>query len=389
MARSKIHTTIPLDTLADIWDINPILFNGCNGEGLVMYDSTTRPVIWQHNWQKHDQLGRDTIARSLRQAERNFERELGWPIAPTVIVNEEHYHVELWTESGLLSGGHVRNELALKWGMIQAGGVEATSTIALARPIDWDDLDNDGIQETWTLSATTTVTDVNEIAVYFSENDRMTSDLETWRIRPVDIEISGGEVTITGKRWQVIRPSQWEQPSPQAYEGIQYDDNSNFVATVDIRRKYFNTTASHVTFYWCDGSTQTGYFDIVGNHYVMPYAGTYDNTEGEWTETGFTFSSNSDLRKLTVSYLAGIPLENGQVEEEVATVVAQFATGFMPKNMGATIPVEAMFNHWREDMARNAQILPYNADEFRNPLGAWRGAMEAWRYIVRQDRRSA
>lgn len=398
MARAATVTAVSLDQLADIYEIHPILFNSLNGEGLMMYGQDTRPVQWQRNWQAHDMLGRSAIANAVYQAERNFIRELTWPITPTMFVNEKCFDVRLWEEPHFLtsisrqesfgSTNAGRCLLALRWGQIIAGGIEVTTTVSSSASLTCSEPNRLSINETWTVTVPTTATNPDEIHVYYAAADRLTSDVASWEIRPLDITISGGNAVIVGKRWQVVDPALQEVVSPEAYQGIEYSDDSNFVTAVEVRRIRLDTTQPHVTFYWRDGTTQTGFIEVEGNYHVVPYVGTYNTTTGVWDKLPFTYSRNEDLRYLTVTYQAGLPLVNGRVEQEVAQLIAQFATGFMSENMGNVIPTETQFNYWREDMARNAQILPYNADEFRNPLGAWRGAMEAWRYIIRQDRRS-
>ena len=397
MARAKTVTAVPLDQVAELYDIHPILFNGCNGEGLFMFGEASRPIQYQYNWQNHDMLSREAVARAIYQAEKNFQRELTWPIRPTTVVDEKCYHVQLWEEPQFLTslgpttfaGNPSQNRvpLALQWCQIIAGGIEVTTTLSTGTSLVWSDPDQLWIDATWTVTLATTVTDPSEIHVYYRAADRLTSAITTWEIRPLDITISGGTATIVGKRWQVVLPSLQERINPEAIEGIDYADDANFATAVEIRRIRLDTTQPHVTFYWQDGTTQTGFIEVWGTYSVIPYVGTY--TGGVWVKAPFSFAQNADLRYLTVSYQAGLPLTSGRVDEEVAQLITQFATGFMSDNMGNVIPTETQFNYWREDMARNAQILPYNADEFRNPLGAWRGAMEAWRYIVRQDRRSS
>lgn len=400
MARSKVITQLSLDEVAEAYEIHPILFNGCMGNNLFMFGEASRPVQYQYNWQNHDMLSRTAIAKGILQAEKNFQRELTWFIRPTVVTDEKCYHVQLWEEPQFLSSVSARETsfagsndanrcpIVLQWGQIIAGGVSVTTTLSAGAALVWSDPNSNGTDETWTVTLATTATDPDEIHVYYASADRLTSDVSSWEIRPLDITISGGTATIVGKRWQVVSPAVQEIVNPEAYEGIDYSLDDNFITQVEVRRIRFDTTQPHVTFYWKDGTTQTGFIEVVGNYTVMPYVGSYNTTTGAWDKGGFSFSRNSDLRMLTVTYLSGIPLSGGRVEQEVAQLVAQFATGFMSENMGNVIPTESEFNYWREDMARNAQILPYNADEFRNPLGAWRGAMEAWRYIVRQDRRS-
>lgn len=401
MARAKALTSIPLDQVGEIYEIHPVLFNGCNGEGLMMFGEATRPVQWQFNWQNHDMLSRNAIANAIYKAERSFERELTWPIRPTYIANEKCFNVELWLENQFLvtpsaqessfaGSNDNRSLMPLRWGQIIAGGIETSITLSTNLAVTYSQPNSLGINETWTATIATTATDPNEIRVFFRSNERLPNapNIGSWEIRPLDITISGGTATIVGKRWQGVLPSLAEQMNPEAYGGIDYSDDANFITAIEVRRIRLDTTLPHVTFYWKDGTTQTGFIEVWGNYHVIAYPGTYNATTGVWDKAALSFSSNDDLRYLTVSYQAGVPLADGRVDQEIAQLVCQFATGLMSASMGNVIPTEEIFNYWREDMARNAQILPYNADEFRNPLGSWRGAMEAWRYIVRQDRRS-
>jgi hypothetical protein len=59
------------------------------------------------------------------------------------------------------------------------------------------------------VTVATTLTDPGEVAIYFVLGDRLDDDMALsarWRIEPVSVTISGGNATIKGKRWLVVKP---------------------------------------------------------------------------------------------------------------------------------------------------------------------------------------
>jgi len=387
MARASIATAVSLDQWAALWGIHPALFNGVMGSGLIKGDRTSRPVLYQHDWQNHDALGRESIAAAIQEAESRIAAELGWKAQPTA-ESDTLYRVTLVESSEAFIEQRITELLTpLHWGHVQNGGVITETLVEANVPVTYGEADDSNNRRSWSATLSTTLTDTSELAVYFSDNDRLTDRDETWRIRPVRLSISGGILTITGQRWQMVKPELWETLNPGLVEGLSPVNDDNFVFSVDVYRRRVVNTSSHVTFYWTDGTTQTGFLDVYGKWHVKLQPGTY--ADSEWTASALTYTDPAKLRKVTVNYVAGQPTDAfGNVSTELARHIDRFSVGFLPKDMGSVVPAEMNYKYWREVLTADGNLRFYDYDPtlLENPLGKWRGAVEAWQYITRQNR---
>lgn len=382
MAYARTVTAVSLDQFAEIIGIHPMIFNGCMGSGTIMGGQTSRSLFYQYSWQNHDQVGREHIAVAIAEAETNLTKELGWSPRPEAF-GEVFYDVPVYEPlMAFLSSNWAyntakRHEIATKRSMLVGGGIETMSVIATNTPLVWDDPDNDGIKERWTLTLPTTVTDPKEIAVYFAATDRFNESVdEMWRIRPVRIAIAGGFVTIRGSRWQVVKPAHMEKLNPDVVEGIDSRVDANFAAALDVYRRYTNDTTVHMTATFYDGTAQTGHIKPSTPGAFVPYAGAYSG--GAWNDVSFR---DNMIPRLDVDYVAGFPTDDhGNVDRELARVICQLATGYLPAFPGGgDAAYQTFYSLFREDSTSGRAAM--TPDEFYNPFGTWRGAVEAWRYV--------
>jgi hypothetical protein len=393
MANAQTPTAVSLDQFAQLMDVHPIIFNGLQGdEGVIMGDQTTRPLHYQYSWQFHESLGREAIAHALSQAETAIELELGAYLRPTWISSEK-----VWRKNYALyvpqTPGYMDTEaleravLYPRRGQVLAGGIEARAVLSASAALTYADLDGDDVEESWslTVSGVTTVTDTREVEVYFVADDRMgdTSYDERWRIRPVQITLDGTTLTIKGKRWQVATPALYEKPDMGLDDGINYNDADNFVTHLAVIRHYTDATTPYVNFYWLDGTAASeGYFVQQGANSVIPYIGEYSN--GAWVKTEDFPTTADQFHYLTMQYQSGLQVDaNGNVPRPLALAIVHFALGFLPDEAAQVVPSEKVWNYFRREPSegKGGTMLGYTPEEFKNPFGTWRGAMEAWRYI--------
>jgi hypothetical protein len=130
-------------------------------------------------------------------------------------------------------------------GYVQAVGIEALDLITANSMIVYSDEDGDGIQETFTLTTATSITDPLQIAVYFSATERWddTPVAAQWRIQPVRVSIAAGVATITGSRWLCVKPALYVgalNVKRIDSDGLLLTTASNFATTFDIYRRYTN-----------------------------------------------------------------------------------------------------------------------------------------------------
>jgi hypothetical protein len=101
-------------------------------------------------------------------------------------------------------------------GEVRAIGVETVLAIQVAAAVTYTDEDGDGIDDTFTISAASTLTDASQVAVYFSLADRFngfgatTALSPRWRVQPITVTISGGTVTVKGPKQLCVKPIKYE-----------------------------------------------------------------------------------------------------------------------------------------------------------------------------------
>ena len=194
----------------------------------------------------HKHVSRESLAEAIKDAEDQLSNYVGYNLLPTWEIDERHNTQrpgmpELFS-SGYNIRGQYKNIRTDKFHVI-SGGQRAKTVIEADSTITRSDEDGDGYAETCTVTAATSVTDVNEIRVFYPEEN----GADEWEIRPLDsVSISGGTVTIAFKVWQIALPDLLEGLNAK---GINGDNASNFLTEVDVYRVWNNPEAQ-VQFLW-------------------------------------------------------------------------------------------------------------------------------------------
>jgi hypothetical protein len=211
------------------------------------------------------------------------EQELGYNLAPAYTLDEE------W-DYGFPT-------ILRKKHLIEIGE-PATSTIqlAVALTLSAGGVPNDPI----VIVVATTVTEVDEICVYYPGEDV--------QIHPSKVVIAGGNATITIPRARLVDPDIDLNCDPCP----NWDDDRNFLATVDVKRCYNNPQgAFFVWFGDCSVPCLTSFNEITQDAYgritsnrlslVEFYPASYSG--GTFTPVHFTNCCNPC--RLRVSYKSG------------------------------------------------------------------------------------
>lgn len=386
--------------------------------GLAQVTSSCNEVIFQHAWQGVDAAGREDIEEAIIRAEQIFfdharfwpapkyveKRNIQWPRYPDV-------RFDNWGFSGS-DGRWLTVNVGESY--IQKIGIETRTLIEAVRPVTYTDLDSDTLFETFTLTVVTSVTDPAELAVYFSTADRWDGSAvgEKWRVRPLNIVISGGTATITGKRWLVVKPVLYEGVSPE--DGIDALDNANFVTTLDVYRLYIDPTGittataqaeliyetSPWPYYACACDNPSNNYDPAALASATGRGGirdsllgevsigksVYNATSGQWGAPGCGGCSIPD--RVTLRYQAGYPLNaEYRMDDRVKRTVAKLAAAELPQRLCACDSANRAWYHWQFDLARtegggDESYGAISPDDLNNPIGSKRGQVMAWREIV-------
>ncbi len=416
---------LPLESWRQIMQFHPFWFWGITDTDLLKTVDGCNPITRQYAYQNSDAASRTEIAAAIATAEQRLFDELDfWP-APAYVRETVLYpwQGQAWGRWGSvqLSAQHV-----------QAIGVEAHTAIALATAVAYTDADSDGYMDTFTVGpVATTVTDPDEIALYFAAADRFdgpdySTDVgERWRVMPVRISLSGGMVTIKGPAWLLVKPITYEGVTNIGANGLApttaASTPAHFATMLDIYRRYpdatgTTATTAAATLTWetrpchgvwccCDGCSQTttqgsasdpsatatalarvGLRDPVHGIVSLGEA-VYNSTTGIWSETCCSSCDTPD--RATISYLSGYPLDSrGQMDPFWQTVVARFAAAELARPICGCDDANRELARWQLDLARTgATDELYGAisqEDLSNPFGTRRGAVFAWRAI--QDR---
>ncbi len=167
MARASTPTLLSLDRFASIFGINPVHFNGGDGDSIAIFklQGTCNDFWPQYNWQYNDRLSREELARAIYSAEEDLARVLGYYPAPQWIAQEvhkfdRHYRRDLWSSGGLNVRG-ARKSINLRYGKFIQAGQRAVTLVGTATTagltLVYSDPDGDGFDELVTITLPTTL----------------------------------------------------------------------------------------------------------------------------------------------------------------------------------------------------------------------------------------
>lgn len=407
------YPLLPLDLWRAEMGFNPWHFWGMT--------NTTAPVssiaaglVREHSWQNADASGREDIRKAIHTAETLwFGHARFWP-APVYsedILPWPRLSDQRQMRIGRMDPRYGWAPVLLREGKIRNVGVETLTAIQVGAAVAYADHDSDGLKEDFVLTAATTVTDINEIAVYFSAADRLYEDSalsERWRVEPVTVAISGGTVTIKGKRWLLAKPVLYESAA-----AIDPGVDANFVTTLDIYRRYTyrdGTTAanSQASLIWesrpsYDGSGVTSATDpssigIVAARVgvrnseagiITPAEALYNTTTSQWYHpTPVTFETNEPDR-VQVRYLAGEDLdERGWMQPWARTAIARLAAAELQRSICGAEVANRSLSYWQFDVSRVRGTEEYqiSLNSLDNPFGTRRGHIYAWQQMMDRAR---
>lgn len=406
-------TIMPLDFWRQEIGYNPWHFWGLADQTIVPVTSKCNDIVHEYAWQGTDEAGRADIRSAIMTAEKMlFDNLSFWP-AP--VYTEDTLPWPKYVDRRLYRnsrrdamGGWI--PITLNEGYVQNTGIEALSLIQAGAAVVFSDADADGLNDTFTITQITSVTDPDEIAIYFTTADRLPDDSEIsarWRIEPVHVTISAGTATIKGKAWLVVKPIKYES---KANYPIDPTVAANFITTCDIYRRYtyrdgqVSTTNSQAALIWetkpcnCCGSSVPNSTDPASEGWiaarsgirdaytgiVVPAEAVYNATTGTWSHPCSCFNTCGEPDRVLVRYLAGVGLDqHGWMQKNMRTLVSRLTCAEMTHRICACDVANREWNNWAFDVSRveGPETYQANLDILSNPLGTRRGHIFAWQQI--------
>lgn len=397
MARSSIKTWLPLDDFARIIGLNPLSFNQLQSPTL-QQNTVCGDIFFQYSWQHSDRVGRDDIARAIREAELDISREVGFNLLPDWEVEERLNYPQPSNPELFGIGLNVRGmpkSVELKKGMVISGGVKAKTLIQSGAVVLRSDLDVDNFAETCTVTVPTSIADINEIRAYYPAKD---GD-DAWEIRPIKVTLSGGNAIITFKVWQISAANQMDAINA---EPLDADLSSSYETTVDVYRVY-NDPATQVQFIWENGmggcgscqacllSTQSGCFHLrdprIG--FAVPSPATWNSSTQSFDATSYSACREPD--QVRFWYYSGFEDKNAtmpkvELADQWKSAIAYYAASKFERSVCGCSNVNQFIDKWRLDAAYSSIEnggFEVTAEAMSNRLGTSMGAIYAWRQIQR------
>lgn len=413
---------LPLETFRKVLGYNPYHFWGLVNSKVPVTNACPS-VVLQYAWQNADAIGRSEIAEAIEEAEDKLLQYLNFAIAPRYIsktVPWPQYFDGRQARFAPVNANGKRVGVYLGEGMIQAVGVETLTQIGTAA-VTLSDLTGDGLYDTFTTAPlATTVTNESEIAAYFIVADRFddTGLSDRWRILPVSVSISGGNVVVSGRSWLLIKPLLREGFSDDAQEGLDPDDTANYAAQLVIYQRttstngetvetsqgvlLWDTDPCHGPFCWCGSCSginydpASSYSDPAAVGMAVARVGVRDAVLGEMlpaqalrSTSGIWYDQYALYRepdRVTLRVLAGWPLEpNGDVSRRYQTLVARLAAAEMERPISSCDVANRAVSRWQFDVARaagaNDEQYSISPTDLDNPFGTRRGQVLAWKKV--------
>lgn len=398
MARSDVRTWLSLDRWAQIIGLNPLNWNQLSSNSLFP-NNTCGDIFFQFDWQNSDRLGRDTIAMAIQQAEREMAQEAGFNLLPDWTVDERVPYAEPAVPGMIGYGGRnprgLWKSVELTKGHVLSGGVRTKTLIQSGVAITRQDDDTDGYAETCVINVNTSVTDINEIRVYYPAK----SGADGWEIRPILVTISNGIANIQFKAWQVVAANQMDALDAQPLDA---HAAGSYETTVDVYRVY-NDPQTQVTFLWestgdcsdccgtcvaCQFGAQTGCF-----HARDPRLGMIVPTPGSWNSEDSAFdaaewSACREPDQLRTWYYSGwenkqLTAPKVQMDPYWEYAVAYYACSKFDRPVCGCSNVQQFIDKWRTDamVQPDGVTIVTTPEMLANRLGTSLGALYAWKRI--------
>ena len=295
---------------------------------------------------------RDEMAYYLAEAQDEIEQHANYYLKARWTTNEDKpYSYPVLTD----------------WRKVIAGGIKATEDISTDEAVSH--LTDPAVIG----PVATTVTDESEIHVFYPES-LVEEEVE---IHPSDIDLDtvGGTVTIYVPRCRMVKPSLVDNDE----SGLDYDDTTNFLSVVDVKRVY-NDTSTNATLVWpnscgcgsiycptCSEYTHDGCIYVLdsGSGSLRVLEATYSS--GSWSACT---TCRTQPRRVKLNYYSGLTSLTRQARD----AIVRLAHAKMPH---APCGCDVAQNMWVRDRTVPDVVT---RERINCPFGISNGAWAAWQF---------
>lgn len=406
LAAPLTRAHLSLSRYARIMGLNPVHFSCAYSDTVwPLLDNRANDIWCRHSWQTADQTSLEEVADAIRDAENSIAQHLNAPVAPEFVVENIPYpkiYDPLMSGYGFTATGGMKSVKA-KYGHVTPGR-RGTTFIQTATTDDsslqYYDADVDGFYETAILTITTTVTDANELHVFFYNTE---AD-ERWEIRhPRSISISGGVAVLTFDSWLFIHPDeQAGYPTVNGWMPVNLNDTSPLVSKVDVYRVFVDNTSTQSRFIWSNGTTcqtcsgtgcsvcstpyQDGCLDArnPGAGILVPIPATYSDG---WVYA--TWSYSKEPTNVWVWYMAGKASEDyllGKTHDPLSQYLAEAITYIATARLMRPFTQSSLLDRIRKlqmdaNLIADGRLFSLTPEDYKSPFGMKVGEIMAWRRL--------
>ena len=336
---SDKDTAVKLARYAQILGYSECQVYGVNNPDDTDFQCTNIWLKWQ----------RDRAIKYLSEAQEEIEQVVGFPLEARWITADRRRYA---------------NPVFSKFKKIIEAGVEASTDISLGEAVDHTD------DPAVIGPVATTVTDEDEIRVFYPSAQ---TDGEV-EVHPSDIDIAAGFVTIYIPRCRMVLASLVDNDE----DGVDYTVVANFLQTVDIKRKY-NDSSTNAQLIWpnscgcgtcvaCSETTQNACMSVLDEELGLWSVIPASYSDG-WS-TASVSCCRGTPQYVKLNYRAGLETLPRQAED----TIVRLSNSKQPEE---PCGCELAKRLWREDMQKPD---PTTVPRLNNPFGITNGAWVAWKY---------
>lgn len=400
MARAQTPTWLSLDRWAEIIGVNPLAFNSLDSNTL--FPGTHCGNVWmQYAWQFADQTSREDVAQAIREAEDAISNAVGYALLPSW-VTAERQPITRPADPTLLNvtGRNIlgfRKSVQTNQGYVLSGGFRGSTVIQAGAAVVRTDEDGDSYAETMTVTVPTTVTDPDDIRVYFPNQDASPE----WEVRPIKVALAGGNAVITFKSWLLVDPNLQNKIGANA---INAENAASYLSTVDVYRIY-NDPSVQIQMLWeecggccggcvaCQMGSQYGCMQVRDNRLGhMAYSPANWNSEEQEFETA-EYSACREPDRAMLWYYAGwqgnVDRPRNNLDPYWESAIAYFAASLLDRPTCGCSNVTEFIKRWRTDRAETTveHSFQLTNTQMDNNFGSTAGAWYAWQRTRQPNRK--